>query len=151
MTVSRQWWRMWNRMVRCCIWVRGSKRQAKVRQVTSSHPQITITLEYFLVAANLLHQHTRGKWDSPLPPWYPQTHPDLWLLTRHSTEMTIFTNILSCAHHGTHMTFSCHIWGGKFPVSAHVHPVNGDEFRPRLGLDKSWGQALGPCKPVVQA
>jgi len=120
-------------MVRCCIWVRGSSEKtskgrshtlypACIRQVTLSHPQITIALGYFLVAANLLHTSTKeAKVHLSL-----HDIPKLILIYgRHGTDMTVFTNILSCGRHRTSTTFSSDIWGGKFPVGVHVHPVNG--------------------------
>ena len=138
-------------MVRCCIWVRDPSEQidkqktlhtlfpACARQVTLSHPQITIALGYFLVAANLLHASTEEANEI-----YLSLHeiPKFILICgRHRTNMTVFASILSGGHRRTNVTvvtnilsggrrrtsttFSCHIWGGEFPVGAHVHPING--------------------------
>ena len=74
--------------------------------MTLSYPQRTIALGYLLVAANLLHTST-------------QVANEI-----HLSLHDIPKPILICGRHGTSTTASCHIWGGEFPVGAHVHPVN---------------------------
>jgi len=106
-------------MAPSCIWVRGPSEQidrqkalhtlcpACARHVTLSHPQITIALGYLLVAANLLYTSIQEA---------NEIH-----LSLHDIPKLILIR----GRHGTSTTFSCHIWGGEFPVGAHVHPVNG--------------------------